>query len=58
MGDFFAIVLLSLFIVCLGIILLLPTVIAHLRRCQNIGLIFLVNILGVWIGIGALRLGG
>jgi len=52
MEDFITLIMLSLFVVSIIAVILLPTLIARFRRCQSIGLIFLVNILGIWIGIG------
>ena len=52
MEDFITLIMLSLFVVSIITVILLPTLIARFRRCQSVGLIFLVNILGVWIGIG------
>jgi Superinfection immunity protein len=52
MNDLFTLLWLILLIVGIAWILLLPTFIARLRRCKSLGFIFLVNILGVWIGIG------
>ena len=52
MEDIFTLLSLIGLVFVIVSILILPTIIARLRRCRSIGLIFLVNILGVWIGIG------
>lgn len=52
MEDFVALILLSMLIVVVLALILLPTLIAKTRKCRNLGAIFLINILGVWIGIG------